>query len=412
MNNGTTTTAQHEPWPHLWRMVVVGLCTLILCSCRGPRTAPWMAGGAEGLPTEAYTAAPQGQPPCPGHEMVSTAGLTPDGLAVDPGFAASGLVVPPPVRGPWMPPGLNEPWPEDEYLLDGGDRDMPASVTKDWEVHGVETEDTIAHFDTITGETIVRPSNQVRIYAPRFGAVRQVVSVNANEQWNSPNGMYGPTRLVHCEETDAPVQSKQNLQPNREISTKMASTFRSELLKDVVSQGMGPQSFQDAFLAYENLQIIRMGQYDMAEAPFLAKGIDAAVSWDHKQAVQIILEHQGAMEVESDQKAESVFTVNSPPGNPKLRVIKVASTQFAEPGDTVDFTIRFDNVGNEPIGNVTIIDNLTTRLEYIPDSAQCSLAGKFSTQPNEGQSLALRWEINDPLRVGKGGIIRFRCLVR
>ena len=38
-------------------------------------------------------------------------------------------------------------------------------------------------------------------------------------------------------------------------------------------------------------------------------------------------------------------------------------TQFANPGDEVDFTLRFDNVGNQPIGNVTIVDDLTGRLE-------------------------------------------------
>jgi uncharacterized repeat protein (TIGR01451 family) len=93
-------------------------------------------------------------------------------------------------------------------------------------------------------------------------------------------------------------------------------------------------------------------------------------------------------------------------------VIKVASTQFAAPGATIDFTIRFDNVGDDVIGNVTVVDNLTTRLEYVPDTAQCSVPAEFSTQPNEGESLALRWEITNPLERGQGGIIRFRCRVR
>ena len=92
--------------------------------------------------------------------------------------------------------------------------------------------------------------------------------------------------------------------------------------------------------------------------------------------------------------------------------MKIASTPFAAPGDEVEFTLRFDNVGNQVIGNVTIVDNLGTRLEYVDESAQCSLDAQFSTQPNEGDSLALRWEISDPLPAGKGGIIRFRCRVR
>ncbi len=77
-----------------------------------------------------------------------------------------------------------------------------------------------------------------------------------------------------------------------------------------------------------------------------------------------------------DQRAEAVFVVDTA-GQDKLRVIKVASTPVARPGDIVDFTIRFDNVGDRTIGNVTIIDNLTPRLEYVPDSAQASLQGQL-----------------------------------
>ena len=62
--------------------------------------------------------------------------------------------------------------------------------------------------------------------------------------------------------------------------------------------------------------------------------------------------------------------------------------------------------------DVTIVDSLTTRLEYVPDSAQCSVPAKFMTQENDGESLVLRWEIAEPLQVGDGGLIRFKCRVR
>ena len=76
------------------------------------------------------------------------------------------------------------------------------------------------------------------------------------------------------------------------------------------------------------------------------------------------------------------------------------------------FTQVTNQVGDEVIGNVTLIDNLTPRLEYVPESAECSLSGDFFSQVNEGSSLVLRWEIHDPLQPGDGGIIRFRCKVR
>lgn len=61
---------------------------------------------------------------------------------------------------------------------------------------------------------------------------------------------------------------------------------------------------------------------------------------------------------------------------------------------------------------MTIIDNLTTRLEYVPDTAQCSLRANFLTEENYGESLVLRWEILEPMKPGEGGVIRFRCRVR
>ena len=77
---------------------------------------------------------------------------------------------------------FEQPWPEDEYLRDGGDRRMPTGVGREWQVYGLEMEDTVAHYDTVDGRRIVEPSNEVYIYSPRFGAVRQVVGLVANEQ--------------------------------------------------------------------------------------------------------------------------------------------------------------------------------------------------------------------------------------
>jgi uncharacterized repeat protein (TIGR01451 family) len=93
-------------------------------------------------------------------------------------------------------------------------------------------------------------------------------------------------------------------------------------------------------------------------------------------------------------------------------VIKVASTSAANVGDIIDFTIRYDNMGDQVIGNVTIIDNLTPRLEYVEGSAQASRAANFSTKANEAGSLILRWEVIDPLPKGEGGLVRFKCRLR
>jgi uncharacterized repeat protein (TIGR01451 family) len=402
MTEGPQPADAHEPWPRLWRMVVVGLCTLILCSCRAPRQAAAPAGSPAGLPPEAFTGAPPWGPQAAPAE----------GTAPGPGPMASGLVIPPTPAGPWAPPGIRRPWPEDEYLRDGGDRGLPAGVARDREVRGLEPEDVIAHYQTLDGRTLVETSNPVYVYSPRFGAVRQVVGMAEDEQLLSMGRVHQPTTLTRYEESQAAARSEQRLQANREIGTKLAGAFRGTLGEGAMSSAVGPESFQDAFLPYEDFQAIRTGQLDEAEMPFLAKGVDAAVAWTRNQAVQIILDGQAAAAVVANEQLGRLYTVKTPAGHPKLRVIKVASTQFAEPGDIVDFTLRFDNVGNQPIGNVTLLDSLTTRLEYMASSAQCSLPASFSAQPNQADSLVLRWEITKPLEPGQGGIIRFRCRVR
>ncbi len=388
------------------------LAALAACSCRGVQrggvaSAPRPPAGSAVVPASyeaPYAALPPvaytGQPmPPDGPRAMMANPMLPRGMA-------------PGVVGPWTPPGLCPPWPQDEYLADGGDLQPVATVDRDWQISGLNLEDTIAHYDTLDGRTIVEPSNRVFLYSPRFNAVRQVVSLRQDQQSTAAGDIFQPDRLGEQGELQIADSSQQNYQAIASVGRRQPSVALTEQGVTEMSEAIGPRSFHDAFKAYENLSIIRQGIMEGSEAAFLAQGVQAAVTWTHDQAVQIILDHQRAAEEVSDVSTESVFTVHAPPGNPKLRVIKVASTQMAEPGEEVDFTIRFDNIGNQTIGNVTIVDNLTTRLEYVPDSAQSSVEAAFLAQPNEGDSLVLRWEVKDPLKPGDGGIVRFRCRVR
>jgi uncharacterized repeat protein (TIGR01451 family) len=303
-------------------------------------------------------------------------------------------------------------WANDEFLADGGDMDPQVRVRADWEVLGLTPEETVAHFDTLDGQTIVEPSNRVCIYAPRFCAVRKVEGVVQNEQSDSLGDVNNPLKLVRCDEVQEPISSKQNIQPGRNASTRPPLAFISKQGDGAVSMALGPKAFQDTFQPYENIKVIRTGLIDLAESAWLAQGIDAAITWSYDQAVQVVLDRQTAQTDVGVQDAQATYTVDQPPANPRLRLIKIASTQTAKPGDTIDFTLRFDNVGNQLIGNVTLLDNLTTRLEYVADSAQCSLAADFIVTKNTVGSDILRWELKDPLAKAAGGIIRFKCRVR
>ncbi|MBN1396099.1 MAG: DUF11 domain-containing protein [Pirellulales bacterium] len=386
-------------WPTPWRWALIAFCTLTLCSCRSPERVGGTAGlsgsaaaiNGGNLPQEAYAGTPM---PCP---ITGTEQSTP--LPYRP-------------QGPWSPPGLRQPWPADEYIRDGGDLGVQTEVGGRGQLGGLDMEDAVACYDTLDGRTLVEPSNRVDLYAPRFGAVRQVVGFMAYEEHQRAGGIHLPERADSPTVAQPVADLEQNVQAVGEAAARPAVAMRTRQGNGALSSVIHPRGFQDGFKAYENLSVVRMGVYEGTEAPFLARSSQAAIAWSSDQAVQIILDETGALAEVKYDRASSLYTAALPPGEPKLRLVKVASTPFANPGEEVFFTLRFDNVGNQPLGNVAILDSLNTRLEYVPDSAQCSVEAKFSTQPNEGDSVVLRCELLAPLEPGQGGILRFRCRVR
>ena len=347
----------------------------------------------DGLPASAYTGAP------------------PAGQEVLPPPSA-GPPLPYQVHGPWAPPGIAKPWPPEEYLCDGGDKGSPVAVSPNWELYGLGLEDTVAHYDSLDGRTLVEASNKVCVYAPRFGAVRVVSRIAENENIDQAGGVELPQHLVKADRVAVPASSLQRYQARGDVGTKIASAYRSRQGDGAISSALFASGFQDAFLPFEDLSAIRNGILDQAEKARLSEGVQAAIVWSQDESVQVALNHRMAVAFTQNERTEEVYTVKDLRDSPKLRVIKVASTQSAQPGEFVDFTLRFDNVGDQPLGNIVLVDNLTTRLEYVPDSAQSSLKSDFAVEPNEGESLVLRWEIDEPLDPGEGGIVRFRCRVR
>jgi uncharacterized repeat protein (TIGR01451 family) len=364
-------------------------------------------------PAATPPAAPQQPPPATASAKAIAGAVTRQACPpVVPMGMDAGVPLPATASGPWTPPGMSQPWPEDEYLVDGGTHWRGVGAGRQGELTGLQPEDAVAQFDTLDGSTVVEPSNKVYLYSPRFGAVRLVVSLRMDEQRVNPVGVRLPTKASRQEEVQVAAADKQHYQPVGQIVEDKLTIYRGRQYAGATSQLLGPKSFQGAYAWFEDISVIRMGVYRESEMAFLARGAQAAIAWSHKQAVQVILDHQKATEQVSHQAAETLYTVNAEPAHPRLRLIKVASTQFANPGEEVDFTLRFDNVGNQPIGNVTIVDDLTGRLEYLAGTAQCSLPAGFITQPSESGSLVLRWEITNPLKPGDGGVVRFHCRVR
>ena len=213
---------------------------------------------------------------------------------------------------PWTPPGIRPPWPEDEWLRDGGDCGVPVGVSDG--AAGLQMEDTVAVYDTLDGRTMVTPSNDVYIYSPRFAAVRQVVGLVLNEQRDRSSDVQLNTSLAAPTVIQKVGAAKQQVQLEDEISARPAHAFRMKQGDGALSSELGPRGFQNAFKPYENISIIRNGIYVNSESMMLARGQQAAIAWTHEQEVQIILDLKGAMAAVEDEQAGTVFTVDRAAG--------------------------------------------------------------------------------------------------
>lgn len=386
---------------------------LVICSCQSLGNIE-LPAGADDAPVVVTDEAPP--------QEVGAAEEVPTGEVADRGVEKTECVPIEPVLDegppipmvnvpPWVPPGIAGPWPQDEYLEDGGDREVPVNLGSAGDVHGLELEDTVAVYETIDGQRKIKPSNRVCLYAPRFAAVRQVTTPFENLQNDKLTAVSMPVLPQLNQEDRLATTAVQPEQPVGGIATGHPSIERTE---EVVTPAISLQpvlGVENGFAIYENLLVMRKGIFEESEKPRLIEAIDAAITWTHDKAVQVVLDGRAAVDFTGNQKAQATFRVDVP-NHPCLRVIKIASTKVAKPGDIVDFTIRFDNVGDQTIQHVELIDNLTTRLEYVPQTAQSSRRAEFTTRANDGDSLVLRWDFVDPLPAGEGGLVRFHCRVR
>lgn len=414
------------------------------------RTTPGPAVGARPVPPQMALAEARAQTQ---KQMAMYHGMPPSMMGPMP----AGIMMPPPIpqaTGHTCAPGgcgccsprpakqlpgsqgCGPYFPEDEYICDGGDRPQDVMVDRDYNVLGLDQEDTVAHYDTLDGKTKIERSNRVCIYAPRFAAVRVVDGVRLNEQIVGSKGAYQPLHIRRADESLPVIARTQNLPPTGALALDRMDLLKGRQYSGLASQTLAVFDYTKDLLPFENMSIIRYGVLDANEKAMLAQAVQNAIVWTHIQAVQVVLDGQRATEAVGDQKAQEAVRVHAC-GPSKLAICKIASTNAAQPGDIIDFTLRFDNVGDRTIGNVVIMDNLTTRLDYVEGSAQASCkAGyevdkngeivrnekgqpiyrqnpiTFTTQVNEGESLVLRWELAEPLKPGEGGIIRFKCRVR
>lgn len=302
------------------------------------------------------------------------------------------------------------PGDPNEYLCDGGDRMPEARVLLSDDVGGLGLEDTIVHYETGDRLTHVRPSNRVCVYAPRYAAIRKVTAavtgqnIIATQRVDLPNG---PANLDLRQPSSAVMLP---VGPERNVRAIGLDALRERNRGVPAENVMQPLLAADVIAVLQGLSIIERGILREADKPWLANGAQAAIAWASEEGPQVVVDEEVVSFAIQDQKPDELSIVEV--GEGRVRLIKLADRKNALPGEFVHFVLRFDNVGDQPVSKVAILDNLTTRLEYVDGSQTCTKGAKFSVRENEGASLRLRWELTETLDIGEGCVIRFKCKVR
>jgi uncharacterized repeat protein (TIGR01451 family) len=143
----------------------------------------------------------------------------------------------------------------------------------------------------------------------------------------------------------------------------------------------------------------------------LIEGRIEVITLINPESVQVEIGGQEAVVV-SDVKSAAETVLYETPDGCTMRLTKTVSHQLASSGDRIRFTIRFENVGTQKLGNAVILDSLSPRLTYIEGSQQCSVEARFSNEPNAAGSKILRWEIQSPIEAHQSGVVSFDCEVR
>ena len=236
----------------------------------------------------------------------------------------------------------------------------------------------------------------------RYVAHEQPVFVNSTMEEQSP---------AKARKALPPIAARQRKVVAVDLGQRPANLFRQREQAGELENLQAAMDVYSSIGPYANLTIIRTGEVSDAEKPLVERSMQKAITLTGNQAPQVLFGVKAA-HAEIGVRQPGLVYQTTGPTHPKLRLVKLASSGQALPGEEVEFTLRFDNTGDQLIGNVTIADNLTTRFEYVPGSAKSSVNGDFITEQNDVGSLVLRWEIKDPVKPGAGGILRFKVKVR
>ena len=332
--------------------------------------------------------------PCP----LATAEMTPCPVACGP------------IDTPPTAPGAPRA-PLDEYLCDGGDTDNPATLGGDGALRGIDPRDAVVGFRDDRRARVL-PTNRVCVYSPRFAAIR--VALGATQS-TAVEVLAGHETLSR-EQIDTATQQMRRLDKNEAPGGLRHRSRPSALVREQGSRVYDELRILAGLDTFDHLagHVTTQGSEltSKLQAPVIQQRNIPTLGIKTAEGLVVNGVVQGPNAQVMSWKPQESVGVEVPPNKPGLAVVKQIDVPEAAPGDVLTVTIRYRNIGNVPIGSISIVDSLLPRLEYVPGSAQGPSRTVFTAEPNLAGSAELRWDLPEPLPPGAEGAVLFKALVR
>lgn len=301
----------------------------------------------------------------------------------------------------------------DEYIFDGGDRDLSAAMHTNRS--GLDTEDTVAAFADHTGELRTTASNKVAVYAPRFGSIRTVTGLVADTKVDKAIGAKDSLAVGNLKTGKAAQENVHDtvlygFEKRDRLDGMKASTPPMQARR---TENAGQSRKVDE--GHEGRAYSSPGAFNRNDAFVLAQQMQNASAWTRDQFPVITAVTTNASEITANFKVQQTIGVKDERetrGN--VHIVKLADREMAQSGDTITFMIRFENTGDFDVYEVAIVDNLTPRLDYVGGSAQIDEKhpGEVTVEPNGEGSSILTFRLDNPLKGHESGTITFEATVR
>ncbi len=312
-----------------------------------------------------------------------------------------------------LPYKVHPRMPHDEYLCDGGDEIPYAHFTAYDTITAVGAGEAVAQFSRPGERPRLVASNQVCVYAPRFGLVRSSAVSIAEHHLDGPRGVDHRLRRASVENRISPDQRTQK---DKTLALRRREQLGSVAMREPLGAldelRMIAAVYRDegSDRVFGQIGTGKLGQSDEAR---IAMTLQTAKAWSRDQYPMYTAIKEGGGQITGTLQTGEIQQIKQPfrkPGD--LLIWKTVSVQNARQGDVIEFAIYYRNTGQRSIENVSIIDSLTTRLEYVPDSAKTDRRAIFTAAQNDVESSELRWDISDPVPAGQQGVVWFQAQVR